>query len=249
MMSNPHDNPDPRPHPLHLERVAAGEAPAEGLDAEGQAEVARLREDDRRILEAYPPRREVLGILQKVEGVRRRESQAWRRAVLAAAPVCAAVVLLATVGPNLTGERPGDEIRTKGPAVLQVFRQTPEGEERLAEQAPVHAQDVLQLRYDARGAGFGVILSVDGRGVVTPHLPDRLEGPAAALGKGLVTLPAAYELDDAPGYERFFIVTGRAPFEVQAVVSAIQRLGADPGPLSLQPGLTQVSLRLEKEHP
>lgn len=238
---------------LFLERLAADEHGHEPGHApvgpEVEAEVARLKDENRRILESYPPRREVLAILRKVDQVRRQQSQARRRAVLTAVPVCAALGLLFTVGPGLLGPDRGPEERTKGPAVLQVFRRTAAGEERLSAGARVQAQDLLQLRYDARGLKYGAIVSVDGSGVVTPHLPDRLDGPSASLGKALVAVPSAYELDDAPGYERFFFVTAAEPFEVGVVVEAIRRLGTASGPLELPDGLRQVSLRLEKEQP
>src|SRR5213075_1493137 len=65
-----------------------------------------------------------------------------------------------------------------------------------------------------------------GRGVVTRHFPadgDR----AAALARGRVTLlDQAYELDDAPGWERFYFVTGDTPFAVAPIVDAAHEISA-----------------------
>jgi hypothetical protein len=52
-----------------------------------------------------------------------------------------------------------------------------------------------------------VVLSIDGRGAVTWHLPPEYPGPAARLGSGVeTTLPWSFELDDAPGFERFVMI-------------------------------------------
>jgi len=99
---------------------------------------------------------------------------------------------------------------------------------------------------------------VDGRGTITWHLPPGYAGgsrTAPALDRqGQVILPAAYELDDAPGFEKFFFVSASAPFDVAEVVRAAQALAsrggpADAGQLSLPPGLSQVSLLLKKKGP
>jgi hypothetical protein len=86
---------------------------------------------------------------------------------------------------------------------------------------------------------------------VTVHFPS---GAATAGGlepKGETLLPFAYELDDAPGFERFFLVTSREPFPVEVVVGAAERLAAEPerarlAPLELPGKLEQSSIVLSK---
>jgi hypothetical protein len=63
-----------------------------------------------------------------------------------------------------------------------------------------------------------------------------------------VPLPQAYELDDAPAFERFYMVTADEPFAVETVVDAIRRAGAD-GRLDLPAAMDQSSVVLEKERP
>ncbi|HVV49481.1 MAG TPA: ActD-like protein, partial [Polyangia bacterium] len=68
---------------------------------------------------------------------------------------------------------------------------------------------------------------------------------------GEVRLPSAYQLDDAPAFERFFLVRAEAPFEVAPVVAAARALAARTdearrAPLPLPAGFDQVSLTLEK---
>ena len=49
---------------------------------------------------------------------------------------------------------------------------------------------------------YGAIISVDGRGAFTQHLP--LKGEFAVPLVARDTLDFAYELDDAPHWERFY---------------------------------------------
>jgi hypothetical protein len=125
--------------------------------------------------------------------------------------------------------------------------------DRLASGAGAHPRDRLQLSYVPGEARYGVLLSVDGRGGVTLHLP-REPGMAAPLGAGEVLLPDAYELDDAPGFERFFFVHAGTPFPVEKVLASARALAADPersaqAPLALPPELEQVSVFLPKVSP
>ena len=50
---------------------------------------------------------------------------------------------------------------------------------------------------------------------MTLHWPDRAGDSAAPLETAAeARLPSAYQLDDAPGFERFFLITRRAPFPI-----------------------------------
>ena len=75
---------------------------------------------------------------------------------------------------------------------------------------------------------------------------------AARLEPGeAARLSSAYRLDDAPGWERFVLVTAERPFEVESVVEAAARLartGAAGGePLPLPSPLEQSSFTLRKD--
>jgi hypothetical protein len=110
---------------------------------------------------------------------------------------------------------------------------------------------VVRLAYRAAGHAFGLILSVDGRGAVTLHLPER-GGLAAPLDTDAeVPLDHAYELDDAPRWERFYFVVGDAPFEVAPVVAVARRVATQhpsraPERLGLPPHLRQSGITLRK---
>ena len=148
--------------------------------------------------------------------------------------------------------RPANEdTRTKGAlAGLAVHRKTRDGSEALADGARASAGDLLQLAYRAAG-GYGVILSLDGRGRITQHLPAEGDAAAALEPGRLVPLDFSYQLDDAPRFERFYLVTADAPFDVARVRSALEAARQHaPGPpdrIGLPPGFEQSLFTLDKE--
>jgi hypothetical protein len=110
---------------------------------------------------------------------------------------------------------------------------------------------VLRIGYRAGGRGYGLILSIDGRGVVTRHLPASGDRAATLQQTGMTLLDSAYELDDAPRWERFYFVTGESPFDAAAVLEAARRAGghgSSPPPLLVVPRtLDQSTLTVQKE--
>ena len=80
-----------------------------------------------------------------------------------------------------------------------------------------------------------------------PAVPARR--PAGTQGP--VVLPSAYELDDAPGFERFFLVYSAKPFDVSEVDPVARALSlhaaGERGVLSLPRGLGQFTLLLKKQ--
>ncbi|MCC6620286.1 MAG: hypothetical protein IT385_03475 [Deltaproteobacteria bacterium] len=188
---------------LLVEQLHLGELPPDvaaavraRLDAEpgGRARLDALAADDRSF---DVPRR---------ASPRPASRSPWR--LLAPAIVAAfAAVLLVVRAPDPAGTDAPFGLRTKSvtgsrPALL-VYRQVTSGPpELLADGATARPGDVLQIAYVAVGRRVGAILSLDGRGQTTTHLP------AGALAQGgEVRLPAAFRLDDAPGFERFVLMT------------------------------------------
>lgn len=148
-----------------------------------------------------------------------------------------------------------EDVRIKGKgsgATLYLHRRTPDGTERLEDGVVARQGDLVRLQYAAAGAAYGAILSVDGRGAVTRHLPLQGDAAVSLASGGTVSLEAAYELDDAPRWERFFLVTSMHPFSVEAVLTAAQiaatasTKGAAPERLELGDELKQVALTLTK---
>jgi hypothetical protein len=70
--------------------------------------------------------------------------------------------------------------------------------------------------------------------------------------EGETRLDYAYRLDDAPGFERFFLVTSERALPIAAVLEAGRRLASDPrqaprARLGLPAGLEQWSVLLTKK--
>jgi hypothetical protein len=139
-----------------------------------------------------------------------------------------------------------------GAARLYVYRHASGGDERLADGERAAPGDLLQLAYATSAEGFGVLLSIDGAGTVTQHWPEPGRTQAAPLRVGgEVRLPSAYELDNAPAFERFFLVRADESFDVAPILEAARALSARTpvarrAPLPLPARFNQVSVALEK---
>ena len=250
-----------------LERLAQGELDASAaeevrarLRAEGrspEAVLAALAEADRAFLATRPPQAAAAAIRARLAQAAAPRPRAWRWALPLGGLAVAALLVVARPRPE-GGAPTGDGIeqtRDKGSGrtepKLVIYRQRDTHNERLASGARADRGDRLQLAYVTRAPLFGAIVSLDGRGHVTAHLPEEGATTAAALqAAGEVQLPASYELDDAPGFERFFLVTARTPFAVADVVQAVQALAHSPAARSaalvLPAGFSQTSVRLDK---
>ncbi|WNG37815.1 DUF4384 domain-containing protein [Archangium violaceum] len=257
-----------------LERIALGELPPEELAAArarlaaepgGLERLAQLESDDGATLQKLPPSQVVAEVARRrrvVEASRSMPaaspSRRWLPAVALGAPLALGLALMMVFSRDELPEeaRPQqvallETTRTKGlePKLL-IHRQTQGVPELLVDPARARQGDVLQLSYVAAGQRYGAVLSVDGRGSVTLHFPESLTGSLELKG-GTVALPSAYELDDAPAFERFFFVTSDAPFDVNALMESARQLAHDPSrarrePLPLPESLSQTSLTLEK---
>ncbi len=138
---------------------------------------------------------------------------------------------------------------------IRVYRKRVAESVRLQQGEQARAGDLLQVGYVAAGRRHGVLLSLDGRGAVTLHVPEN-EASSTELSpdSGEHLLGSAYELDAAPEFERFVLVLSSDPIPVALVVQSAERLGQDPrraraDPLNLPAGLEQVSLLLRKVQP
>ena len=263
----------PKTPELLLEQLALGEiSPADeqalrkALSAEQiEQALAQLRADDASFRADHDAHAMVASIRERVRTAAARSALHKRPARTGfwfALPSLAAVACLALWfgrgapggGDGLNGpvaEAPG-ETRIKGSAHLVLYRRAGEQAEQLAEGAHAHRGDMLQVGYVAGDALYGVIVSLDGQGGVTLHFPDA-EGSSNKLASaGEQLLSHAYELDDAPRFERFFFVTSKKPLDTRRVLAAARTLARSPqlAPshrLDLAPELAQNTLTLVKE--
>jgi hypothetical protein len=251
---------------FHLNELTSEEA--KSLEARLQVDepLRRRLEDlgrsDAEIRDSYPPEWLAARIEQRLDGPghsRRRAATYW----LATAAVAAAVILLVVVVPR-TAERPAGSPGTTGPAaqnedrikgqrpVLVVYRRTRDGSELLADGTVAWPGDLLRVAYRAAGRSYGVIVSIDGRGTLTRHLPPNGDRAAPLKRDATVLLDSAYELDEAPQWERFYFVTGDTPFSITPIEDAVRRAAATdrrgtPAALALPDGLEQSTFSVQKE--
>ncbi len=228
-----------------IERALADDpALQERLDA--------IRTSNEAVLKAMPPRVFAAAVDQRARttpnpATNRRLWSFAAPALLAAVALFVAVpVAVNTMGPGASD--PGlEDVRAKGDPMVFVHRQLDRGEpEQLGDGDVVGEGDVLQVSYTASGAEFGAVFSVDGRGTVTWHLPSNGRH-ATRLQEGAgVPLDHAYEIDDAPRFERFVLVTGPDDFDLRPVEDAAQDWGGT-GEIQLDAPLRATLLTLRKE--
>lgn len=236
---------------------------ARAAGAEGLARrLAELRRSDAEILERYPAAELAARIGARLDqperGAHRPSGARVLRfpGVLVPLAAAAALILVATFVFRLVGSglvpfpSASESVRVKGLPRLMIYRQGRDGAELLQDRAPVREGDVLQIRYVPAGRSYGAIVSVDGRGTVTLHFPEASDGSTRLEGDKAAALAYAYQLDDAPGFERFFFVTAPRSFPASVVIASAERLsrsGAREGALSLPRGFEQVSELFVKE--
>lgn len=240
-----------------LERLAAGELPAsqadrlrERLAENGQTDrLAALAASNADIFQAYPAEQVAAEVQRRAKRAEASRSRRWTRPVwglsMAAAGAAAILVVMHKPAPVQGPMTPQPELedgRRKGlKPSLRLYRQKSDGVEPLGPGSRLRPGDLVQVRYIAAARPFGVVASMDARGSVTLHLPER-PGPAAALVRdGERALVHAYELDDSPGFERFVFVTAETTFDTEVVVKALKE------GLALPKGFTLWSVTLIKE--
>lgn len=177
--------------------------------------VAALRRDNAEILARYPPR----AVAATVALRRRAVPRTWQLGAVGLA-VAAAVVLLAL---------PQDDgTRTKGlGAHLGIHRRTDRGSERLVDGALVEVGDRLQVVFSKGDADHAAVFSLDGAGTVTRHWPTHDDTRVTAT---TVALGTAFELDDAPAFERFVLVSAEVPIDLRLVEHDLRRVAEGPDP-------------------
>jgi Domain of unknown function (DUF4384) len=119
----------------------------------------------------------------------------------------------------------------KGDPALTLQRMRGDDVKRVTSGDAVRAGDRIQIYYRPNTATYGVILSIDGRGHVEQHFPARENGSTRLErgegGRASVMLSHSYELDDAPGFERFVFVTAARAIDLAAVRASADNLARD----------------------
>jgi hypothetical protein len=235
---------------LLVEQLALGE-----LDEASAARVrgelgssdalARIDASNREILADYPPERVVSEIHRKLElAGKPAPSRVWIPWLLAPTMVAAAALVWISVREEppalathveIIDDGVREQTRIKGGVEphLVIDRRTAAGHERLVADQVVRSGDLLQVSYVPAGRRHGVIVSIDGAGAVTLHHPEAPGASPVLIEGSEVPLAHSYELDDAPGFERFVFVTrdGQPP-TVDEVMRAAEQIAEDPAQAS-----------------
>lgn len=109
-----------------------------------------------------------------------------------------------------------DGTRIKGLSPrMEVWKKSGDSAIQMVNMSEAHEGDEIQLRYSVPEKCYGLLFSMDGNGTLTMHMAEGNKAIALEPGK-MTTLPFAYKLDNAPKFEKFFFVTSREAFELDA---------------------------------
>jgi hypothetical protein len=127
--------------------------------------------------------------------------------------------------------------RIKGmQASLEVWKKTGDSAVQMVNLGNASEGDEIQLRYRVPQKCFGMLFSMDGNGTITMHMGEGNKAIELEPGK-MTTLPFAYKLDNAPKFEKFFLLTSQKAFEID---------GNDIDKSLKQAGVENVSFTLRK---
>ena len=215
-----------------LERYLLGELPEvemaalrkrEAEDELFAARVKMMREEGERFLAENP----FSALEDKLENDQRSvERSLWLRvtAVLVVAFGIFSVVVLnrqtdivndtsATSGMDVAMADVDNGTRIKGmTAGLEVWKKMGDSAVQMVNLGEAREGDEIQLRYRVPQKCFGMLFSMDGNGTVTMHMGEGNRAVELEPGK-MTTLPFAYKLDNAPKFEKFFLLTSGEMFE------------------------------------
>lgn len=212
-----------------------------------------LGKSDEEILTRYTPREMADKIRKKSETKGKDEDKVIFSRTLAARiliPAAAGLLLAALFLPMTGIGRPESNLemtRVKGSEnpKLKIYRKSGQNAERLEAHSKAEASDLLQLSYQVNSPSFGLILSIDGNGMVTKHLPEEGDLSPRLSSGGEQNLPFAYELDDAPEFETFYFITSDRAFSTEMIMDITASAASEGNYLLNIPSLLDSETRKE----
>ena len=221
---------------------------ADFYETYGQQEVEdslkNLRESNQEILNKYTPEQMRVSIMEKVANKGRNQtvkkySPDFIRFIqfAAAAVILCAIMIPATLGARArlvtTDSNAADTVRVKGNAdtkafenrnpKINLYRLDGDTITTLKNGASAKSGDVIQITYNAGNKDYGVIFSVDGNGNITRHFPeDSWKAEPLHHNYNETPLDFSYELDNAPDFECFIMVTSKEQFSLDDLESKIK---------------------------
>lgn len=108
-------------------------------------------------------------------------------------------------------------------AQIKLYRQKGREIQALEDGSFARSGDVIQITYNAGASEYGVIFSVDGNGNITRHFPENSWQAAQLIHRNDETpLDFSYELDNAPDFECFVMVTSQKQFTLDDLENKIK---------------------------
>ena len=148
----------------------------------------------------------------------------------AAAVLLAAIIIPASLrNARISSTRtPTERVKGNAPVAvsedpqIKLYRQKGREIQALNNGDFAHSGDVIQITYNAGNDEYGVIFSVDGNGNITRHFPENSWKAAQLEQRNDETpLDFSYELDNAPDFECFILVTSKKQFSLEGIESKI----------------------------
>jgi len=233
-----------------LEELSASEAQivrdAIAQDDALRQRLALISKSNENFFDAHPVERFAAEVQRRqtssaTANAQTQTSSAWRFTWTGLPIAAAALLALFFIVPKTSTN---DGYRTKGAQPhLVAHRILDQKAETLDKGDATKAGDRIQLSVIGAAGNYLAVFSIDGNSEVTLHYPR--EAQAAPWPKDDHSLPNSYELDDAPRFERFFLVTQDEPVDVEALLELAQefaqRSDAKEGILEGLPEDTRVS--------
>ena len=215
-----------------------------------KAKIQNIKKSDEDILKKFPPKFVVPEILNRYKNKKKdfefdeifRKKFVFFRRILYASPVLVSVIAILFLILPFQREKNNfsinyglsNDLRIKGvPEIdtsksqLIIFRKDGDRVELIKNTTIGKAGDLLQIGYVVTEESFGMIISIDGKGNITLHFPDSVNDSTMLEQYKRILLPNAIELDDSPGFERFFFLTSKTEIDVSEILRKAEKLTID----------------------
>ena len=106
---------------------------------------------------------------------------------------------------------------------IRLYKKTDDGVQLLSNGDSAKKGDVIQITYAPGKNNYGVIFSVDGNGNITRHFPEKSwKSERLSHEKPEIPLNFSYELDNAPNFECFVMVSSEKEFNLNDIEKRIE---------------------------
>lgn len=228
--------------------------------------IEMLKKSNTEIMEEYPPEiySDIINRLYKKEKPEIKKTLSFDfskifKTIIPAGSFAAAVAAIIIFGFSdyKSGQidiRNNIEItRIKGnTSKLYVYRKSASEVKMLKNGDIAKKADLIQLAYRTSIAAYGIIFSIDGRGSVTLQYPEHSSNTTKLKSNEKIYLQNSYELDDAPGFERFFLILSKKEIDIDKFIKKAEEFASGPdkgyaGKINIDDTLEEITFTLNKK--